>query len=385
LRGIGKKPLTMTSTENPTQPPAPRPTTLADLAALVGGTVHSDPQREITGAAPLGEAVADQITLIDHPDRASALVDSPASAVVCPQGVELGGKPGIVVDQVHDAFAQVVAHFRPRRSPSVIGRHAQAIVDPTAKIDISAAIHAGAMIGADVRVGAGCTIHSGAILMAGCQIGEGTTIFPGAVLYEETRVGQRCLIHANAVLGAYGFGYSQADGRHVLSAQLGTVELGDDVEIGAATTIDRGVYGPTRIGTGTKIDNIAQIAHNCQIGRHNLICSQVGIAGSTTTGDYVVMAGQAGVRDHVTIGAGARLGAKCGISNDVPAGVSVLGVPATAERQQKLRYAAVAKLPEMRKEFKKLRQQVAALEKQLASRDESEPTSAEPTITDRAA
>ena len=156
--------------------------------------------------------------------------------------------------------------------------------------------------------------------MAGSQIGQDVTIFPNAVLYEDTVVGPRCVIHANAVLGAYGFGYGFADGRHVLSAQLGNVVLGADVEIGAGTTIDRGTYGPTVIGEGTKIDDLVMVAHNCRIGRHNMLCSQVGIAGSTTTGDYVVMAGQVGVRDHVHIGTGAVLGAMAGVTNDVPDG-----------------------------------------------------------------
>ena len=128
------------------------------------------------------------------------------------------------------------------------------------------------------------------------------TIFPNAVLYENTDRRRRATIHASAVLGAYGFGYELVDGRHVLSAQLGNVVLGADVEIGAGTTIDRGTYGPTIIGDGTKIDDQVMVAHNCRIGRHNMLCSQVGVAGSTTTGDYVVMAGQVGVRDHVHIG-----------------------------------------------------------------------------------
>jgi UDP-3-O-[3-hydroxymyristoyl] glucosamine N-acyltransferase len=183
------------------------------------------------------------------------------------------------------------------------------------------------------------------------------------VLYEDTMVGDRSVIHANVVLGANGFGYSQDGGRHVLAAQLGHVRIGSDVEIGAGTTIDRGTYGPTIIGDGTKIDNLVQIAHNCQIGRHNLICSQVGIAGSTTTGDYVVMGGQAGVRDHVHIGTGAMLSAMAGITNDVPEKTVMMGIPATPEREQKLKQAALAKLPAMRKEFKALRASIAALEK----------------------
>jgi UDP-3-O-[3-hydroxymyristoyl] glucosamine N-acyltransferase len=220
-------------------------------------------------------------------------------------------------------------------------------------------------VGDDVRIGSGTTIHAGARIMAGSTIGRDATIFPNAVLYENTVVGDRCIIHAGAVLGAYGFGYSLVDGRHVLSAQLGNVILGDDVEIGAGTTIDRGTYGPTSIGEGTKIDDLVMIAHNCRIGKHNMLCSQVGIAGSTTTGDYVVMAGQVGVRDHVHVGDRAVLGAMAGVINNVPDGCVMIGVPATPEREQKVKQAAFAKLPEMRREFKKLRAAVDKLSRQL--------------------
>jgi len=171
------------------------------------------------------------------------------------------------------------------------------------------------------------------------------TIFPGAVLYENTVVGARSTIHAAAVLGAYGFGYDHVDGRFRLTAQLGNVIVGADVEIGAGTTIDRGTYGPTVIGDGTKIDDQVMIAHNCRLGRHNMLCSQVGIAGSSTTGDYVVLAGQVGVRDHVHVGSGAIVGAKGGIVNDVPEGSRYIGIPATPEREQKLKQAALSKLP----------------------------------------
>ncbi len=222
-------------------------------------------------------------------------------------------------------------------------------------------IHPGATIGDDVEIGAGTIVHSGVHVMAGCRVGEQVTIFPGAVLYENTRVGPRCILHAGVVLGAHGFGYKLVEGRHVLSSQLGYVELGPDVEVGAGSTIDRGTYGATVIGEGTKIDNLVMIAHNCRIGRHNLICSQVGVAGSTTTGDYVVMAGQVGVRDHVHIGTGAVLGAKAGVSGDVRDGVRMLGTPAVPEREQKLLFAAISKLPEMRKQLRELTRQVDAL------------------------
>ena len=337
------------------------PTTLADLARLVGGSLRGDGSVEITGAATLDVAGPGDVTLADHPDRARGVAGSIAAAVIASPHVQCGDKPTIVVADVHAAFTAAVQHFRPTRSQSRRGVSPQAIVSSTARIAVGVDIHPGAVVGDDVSIGANSTIHSGVQLMAGCVIGAEVTLFPNVVLYENTRVGDRAIIHSGAVLGAYGFGYKQVDGRHKLSAQLGNVEIAADVEIGAGTTIDRGTYGPTVIGEGTKIDNLVMIAHNCRLGRHNLICSQVGIAGSTTTGDYVVMAGQVGVRDHVHIGDRAVLCSKAGVPNDVPADAEVLGAPAVPIRQAKLQMAAIAKLPEMRRQFRVLQRQFEEL------------------------
>jgi len=337
--------------------------TLAELAALVDGRLLGDGDLVICGAAPLCNAVPGQITLIDGlADRNHCLAESRASAVLAsgdsPPQEEF---PAILVDDVHAAFATILKHFNPPRERCRTGVSPLAVVSPSAKLDEDVDVHPYAMIGDDVFIGAGSKIHSGVHIMAGSKIGRDVTIFPGAVLYEDTIVGPRCIIHAGAVLGAYGFGYTQVDGRHVLSAQLGNVILGADVEVGAGTTIDRGTYGPTTIGEGTKIDNQVMVAHNCRIGRHNMLCSQVGIAGSTTTGDYVVMAGQVGVRDHVHIGNGAVLGAMAGVINDVPDGKRMIGIPATPEREQKLKQAAFTKLPEMRRQLKTLQRTVDKL------------------------
>ena len=341
-------------------------TTLETLAAHVGGLLKAtekatEATKPITGAATLERAGPADITLVDTADKLHLLAKSRAGAVIVPAGVGVLDRPAIEVADVHAAFATVIRLFRPPRRAVRIGTSPQAIVDPTARIAGDVDIHATATIGADVEIAAGCTIHAGVRIMPGCRIGPGTEIFPNAVLYDDTLIGARCIIHANAVLGGYGFGYKAGGHGYTLSAQLGWVEIGDDVEIGANTTIDRGTYGPTVIGTGTKIDNLVMIAHNCRLGAHNMICSQVGVAGSTTTGDWVVMAGQVGVRDHVHIGDRAILGARSGVSNDVPAGITVLGEPAIELRDRKLQLATMSKLPEMRKDLKLLTARVEAL------------------------
>ncbi len=349
-------------------------TTLVELATLVGGRIHGDPATAIRGAAVLDEVADGQITLIDHADRAKRLAATRAAAVVRPEKVACDWPAAIVVGDVHAAFAAIIGHFRPPRIRAEAGIHPQAIISPSARLGNGVNVHAGATIGDDCQVGDSTTILPGAHLLAGCQIGRDVLIGPGAMLYENTIVGDRAILHGGAVIGAYGFGYSQAGGRHVLSAQLGYVRIEADVEVGAATTIDRGTYGATTIGEGTKIDNLVQIAHNCRIGRHNLICAQVGIAGSTVTGDYVVIGGQAGLRDHVRVGAGARLSAMAGIINDVPEGAVMMGIPATPEREQKLKLAALAKLPEMRQEFKAMRRAIADLQKTAGGQHKSRDT-----------
>lgn len=339
--------------------------TLAQLAALVGGDVIGDEALSLNGAAILRDAQPGEITLVDHADKLPKLRESLASALVILRGLDPGSRPAIVVDDVPAAFAKIVSHFRPPRAKAARGIHPTAVISHTAQLGNNVSVGANATIGDDCVIADGATIHSGVHVMPGCKLGRDVTIFPGAVLYEDTILGDRVLVHAGAAIGAYGFGYSQMNGRHVLSSQLGWVEVGDDVEIGAGTTIDRGTYGATVIGAGTKIDNQVQIGHNVKIGRHNLLCSQVGIAGSTTTGDYVVMGGQAGIRDHVHIGKGAILTAMAGITNDVPDGACMMGIPATPIREQHVKQAALSKLAEMRIQFRELVRQVAELRERL--------------------
>jgi UDP-3-O-[3-hydroxymyristoyl] glucosamine N-acyltransferase len=341
--------------------------TLGELATLVGGErIGGEAGLPLADAATLETAGSSDLTLVDSPDKLHLLAKTAAAAAIVPAGSGPLDRPTIEVADVHAAFTAAILAFRPPRQTARGGVSPEAAVDPSARLADDVEVHPFATIGPDCDLGPGVTIHSGVRLMAGGRIAAGTTIFPNAVLYERTVVGRRCLIHANAVLGAHGFGYRATADGYRLSAQLGWVELGDDVEVGAASTIDRGTYGPTTIAAGTKLDNLVMIAHNCRLGSHNMICSQVGVAGSTTTGDWVVMAGQVGVRDHVHIGDKAVLGARSGVSCDIAAGKTVLGEPAVDLRDRKLQLATISKLPEMRKDLKALAARLAALEQEAA-------------------
>ena len=335
--------------------------TLQELATLVGGRVEGHGGIEIRGAASILRAQVGDITLCDTPRLAPRVNASRAAAVVVPADFPETTIPRIIVGDVHAAFSQIVAHFRPPRPPRPVGRSPLAHIAPSARLADHVEVHPFATVGEDVVVEDGTVIHAGVHIMAGCRVGKNVTLFPQVVLYENTIVGDRSTIHAGAIIGGYGFGYQTVNGEHQRGAQLGHVEIGCDVEIGAGTTVDRGTYDATLIGDGTKIDNQVMIGHNCRLGKHNLICSQVGIAGSCTTGDYVVMAGQVGLSDHLTIGNRAVLGAKAGLMNDVPDGAVFIGVPATPERDQWCMWGHVRQLPEVRRQLKKLQQTVDSL------------------------
>jgi UDP-3-O-[3-hydroxymyristoyl] glucosamine N-acyltransferase len=335
--------------------------TLGQLAQIVSGTVDGDPNVAIRDAATLDSASHGEISLATDRTYAGLVQASRASAILVPIDFPCIALPCIRVDEPRAAFAKIVACFRPCRPAGNIGISKDASISPTAVIAADVDIHPGARIGDDVHIGPRCQIHGNVCVMPGCRIAADVVIFPNVVLYENTVIGPRAIVHAGSVLGAYGFGYDTIVGKHVRGAQLGYVELESDVEIGACTTIDRGTYGRTLVGEGSKVDNLVMIAHNCQIGKHNLICSQVGIAGSSVTGDYVVMAGQVGVPDHVRIGHRAVLGAKSGIMRDVPDDTTVIGIPATPERDQMAKQAAFARLPEMRRQLRELQRMVEKL------------------------
>ncbi len=330
--------------------------TVRQVAALVAGEVVGDGDAEIVDARPLTEAQLGHLTFVDDDRHLDAWHHSPASAAVVLPHVPVNGRPLIRVRDPLMAFASIVQHLRGGAAPHTSRIHPTAQIDPTATVGPNAEIGPFATVGEGTTIGEGATLHAGVSIGRNCRIGRDATLFPHVVLYDATVLGDRVTVHANSVLGGDGFGYRVQNGRHVKVPQLGHVEIGDDVEIGACTTIDRGTFGPTRVGAGTKIDNLVQIAHNCQIGKHNLVVAQVGIAGSTTTGEYVVMAGQVGIADHVKVGDRCVLGAKAGIHKDVPADSRMFGIPATPDKEQMRMLVSLERLPELRKEIKKIKQ-----------------------------
>lgn len=344
--------------------------TLAQLAEAVGGTAVGDSNIKIFGVAPTHLADGRTITFFDNSGKKNLLDGCAAAAAVVPIGFSDAAMALVQVENVEAAFCRIAEMFLPPRTHQISGVSSAASIDSSAKLGENVSVGAGAYIGAEVEMGDGCVIYPNAVILDGTTVGRGTTIFPNVCVYENCRIGNNCIIHANSSIGAYGFGYDSSESGHKLSAQLGNVVLEDDVEVGACSTIDRATHGSTLIGAGTKIDNLVMIAHNCRLGRFNLICAHSGIAGSTTTGDFVVMAGRVGVKDHVHIGTGAILGAMAGIMEDIPPKSQYVGIPATELREQFKKQVALAKLPEMRREFillqkevKKLAEKIAELEK----------------------
>ena len=355
--------------------------TLQQLADALGGEIHGHPGIIIRDAQAVDKAERDEITFVADEANIRKLPSSRAGAVI------VGSKHAdsvramnleavlLIVDDPQSAFIEVLEALRPRRPRPEIGISTQAFVSSTAKIGELTNIHPGVWIGDGVIIGENCELHPGVCIGPGCQIGDDVTLFPHVVVYADVTIGDRVQIHASAVIGADGFGYRLIDGRHQKIPHFGSVRIENDVEIGACTTIDRAMIGETVIGAGTKIDNHVMIAHNCELGRHNMIVSQVAFAGSVTSGDYVVVAGQAGVTNQVHLGDRCVIGSKSGVSKDVPSGATYIGAPAQPEAVTKRIVIGQRKIPEMRKTLHQLETQVAQLTTRLdALSDEDDQT-----------
>jgi UDP-3-O-[3-hydroxymyristoyl] glucosamine N-acyltransferase len=339
---------------------------------MVQGIVHGNPDLRVQAARPLIDAGPGDITFLESEKALRQLKQCRANSLVLPAALvsrladfpREDGQDWVLIE-VSDpllAFVAIVQHLRGPERPYSPGVSDKASVHPLARLGPDCTVMPFAVIGEGSQLGARCVIHPGAIIGRDCRLGDDVVLYPGAILYDGVILGNRVIIHANTVLGADGFGYRFTGGRHVKVPQMGTTEIGDDVEIGACTTIDRGTFQATQVGTGTKIDNLVMIAHNCRIGPHNLIVSQVGLAGSCSTGSHVVLAGQVGVADHVHIGERAVVGAGSGVPNDVPAGERVFGYPARPESETRRIVASQSSLPRLRKDMQLVKRKLGIKE-----------------------
>ena len=339
-----------------------RELTVADLAAALGGRVAGDGARVLRRVASLDSAGPDVLAWFLSDRHKTALQASAAGAVlVGPDTPHLPGRTFVHVADPEVALCEALRLLAPppERVPS--GVHATAVVAADAVVE-GAAIGPHVVIGRGSRVGAGTELHAGVFVGGEVTIGRDCVIWPNVVIRERVTIGDRVVIHANATIGADGFGYIRRQGRQVKIPQVGTVHIADDVEIGANAAIDRAKTGVTRIGRGTKIDNLVQIGHNCTIGEDCIIVAQCGVSGSTILGRGVVLAGQVGVIEHLRLDEGAMVMAQSGVTRNVPAGVVMRGSPAVEARAYARHEAAGRRLPEFIKQMRELTRRVARLE-----------------------
>ncbi len=333
---------------------------VSEIAALVGGEVQGDASRRIGGVAALDAAGPGHLSFVANPRYLPYLHASSAGAVLVARGLDAelpAGAAAIRVDDPHAALAAVLPVLYPEPVEPA-GVHPTAVVGEGTEIGEGASVGAYAVIGRGVRIGARARIGPQTVVGDGCTVGADSVLHAQVTLYRGVTVGERCAVHSGTRLGADGFGYAFVDGAHRKVPQVGGCVIEDDVEIGANVTIDRGSVGDTVVGRGTKIDNLVMIGHNCRIGRHVIVVSQVGISGSTTVGDYAVLGGQAGVQGHITIGAGARVGGQAGVIGDVAAGETVSGYPARPHREAMRVSALLFRLPELVKQVRRLERAV---------------------------
>jgi UDP-3-O-[3-hydroxymyristoyl] glucosamine N-acyltransferase len=328
----------------------------AEIAGICGGEYRGNAAIELDNVADPADADFGSVIFLEQDKYIQKAQDSPAGLVICPSHkAELLTERNVLIHpQPYIAILRLVSWWREQcANKPAPGIH------PTAILADSAQIGSEVHIGPHVVISEGCKIGDQTVIEANCtlgnnvSLGKGTRLYPGVHIYEDTQIGTDCTIHSGTVLGADGFGYILHEGRQQKIPQIGNVVIGDYVEIGANSCIDRGTLSSTVIGEGTKIDNLVQIGHNCNIGKHCILCGQVGLAGNTVIKDYVYLAGQAGSSGHITIGEGAQIGAQSGVMCDVPAGSQFFWTPAREARKMKKILVSLMNLPELHEYYRK--------------------------------
>ncbi|MFO0785137.1 MAG: UDP-3-O-(3-hydroxymyristoyl)glucosamine N-acyltransferase [Phycisphaerales bacterium] len=333
------------------------------LADILGGELLGSAEAAITGLAGIDQARPGDLTFIRTPKYAAMWDKSRASVAILvkevkPPAIVGEGRAIVVVPDADVAQLKILSALAPTPTPVQPGIDPAAKVDPASSIDPTACIGPMCVVGKGAKIGARTHLVSGVYVGAEASIGNDTVIGPGTAIHDRCVVGNNCRLASGVVLGADGFGYTMQNhpsgkGKYLVHLpHIGNVTVGDHVDIGANTCIDRAKFGSTTVGSGTKIDNLVQIGHNCRIGRSCVICGQVGLSGSVTLGDGVQLAGRVGVADNIQIGAMARIGASSGVMNDVPAGETWLGSPAMPAKEAARNYALFRRLSQVLKKVK---------------------------------
>ncbi len=342
--------------------------TLLEIAKFVGGETAGDPSAQIRGFSGLQEARTGDLTFLANMKYAPLLEKTQASGIIVSRETkEVPGKNFIRVDNPSLAFSKVLLLFADVHPDPVIGIHPSAVVANDARIADKVNIGPCAVIEGGAEIGCGTTIGAGTFVGYQTRIGKDCLIYPNVTIREKAVIGDRVIIHSGTVIGSDGFGFVTEGGIHHKIPQIGTVEIHNDVEIGANVTVDRARFDKTVIGEGTKIDNLVQIAHNVRIGRGCIIVSHVGISGSTVIEDYVVIGGQVGIAGHLTIGSGTVIAAQSGVVESVPPKSMLFGSPAHPHIHAKRISACLKHLPEHVRTIRELKERIAELEKKLLS------------------
>ncbi len=318
---------------------------VAEVAAACGGRVVGDGERRLSGVRSLEGAGADALSFVGEEKALPRAAASGAGALLARSAFALRGRTVIEVPDPSAALVLVLRLFHPARVPQP-GIHATAVVDAGTFVDPSAEIGPYAVVGDLSRVEANAIVGAHTVVGARCRLGAGSWLHPHVVLYDDVVLGERVEIHSGSVLGGDGFGYATTEKGLVKIPQVGGVTIGDDVEIGANTCIDRAALETTSVGAGTKIDDLVMLGHNVRVGRHDVLCAQVGVAGSAVIGDGVVLGGQVGVAGHITVGNGVKVQAQSGIAAEVPDGEALFGTPAFSYRAYQKAHIEFRRLPE---------------------------------------
>lgn len=337
--------------------------TVEELARISGGEVEGDATHLIAGANTLDSAAQDEAAFVDSDKAFAEAARSRAGCLIVPVSFENGERVLIRSKNPRLAFVQILRALYPEMRQAY-GVHSSAIVAASAVIGANCSIGPYVTIGENVQFGEGCAIAAGCRVGDDVRIGPNTIVHPNVTIYARARIGTRCVIHAGCVIGADGFGFLFAGDHYEKFPQVGTVEIGDDVEIGANTCIDRAALGTTRIGDGTKLDNLVHIAHNCTLGKHVVVAAQTGFSGSVTVGDYAMIGGQAGIGEKARIDAKSVVGGKAGVltGQRVRAGEPVWGIPARPLKQHLRNLAHVSRLPRASEELADMRKRLEKLE-----------------------